>query len=72
MTLAYVESGSGGAVFLIVLYAALAVASLVAIATIIRKAGYHPAWVLVTLVPFLNFAMLLKFAFSDWPALRRR
>ena len=38
---------------------------------IFSKAGYS-AWLsLVMFVPFLNFIVLVWFAFSEWPALRR-
>ena len=39
---------------------------------IVSKAGYHGAWSLVGLVPLVNVVMLYIFAFSDWPALKRR
>ncbi|MGA2552284.1 MAG: hypothetical protein ABSF50_19235 [Burkholderiaceae bacterium] len=37
---------------------------------IIQKAGYSGWWVLVGLVPLVNFIMLWVFALADWPALR--
>ncbi|HRD47040.1 MAG TPA: hypothetical protein PLF78_11210 [Caulobacter sp.] len=38
---------------------------------IVRKAGYHPAWSLLGLIPLVNIVVLWVFAFGDWPALRR-
>lgn len=38
---------------------------------IVRKAGFHPAWSLLGLVPLVNIVVLWVFALSDWPALRR-
>jgi hypothetical protein len=39
---------------------------------IVRKAGYHGAWSLIILLPLVNLVAVYVFAFSDWPALRRR
>ena len=36
-------------------------------ARIARKAGFSPAWALVTLVPCLNVVMIWVFALVDWP-----
>jgi hypothetical protein len=38
---------------------------------IIQKAGYSGWWVLVMLVPLLNFIMLWVFAFARWPVEQR-
>ena len=36
-----------------------------------RKAGFHPTWGLVVLVPVVNLIVLWVFAFMiEWPALR--
>jgi hypothetical protein len=43
------------------------VLSLVAGGKIVAKAGYSGWWILITLVPFVNFVMFLVFAFSKWP-----
>lgn len=37
---------------------------------IIRRAGYSGWWVLILLVPVVNFIMVWVFAFSTWPVLR--
>jgi hypothetical protein len=34
---------------------------------IARKAGYQPAFSLLMLIPFVNFIIILIFAFSRWP-----
>jgi hypothetical protein len=34
---------------------------------IARKAGYSAWWVLLTLLPFVNLVVMLKFATADWP-----
>ena len=36
-----------------------------------KKAGYHPALGLLTLVPLVNLIYLYFLAFADWPALQR-
>jgi uncharacterized membrane protein len=48
------------------------VITLTAWVRIITKAGYSGWWVLVSLVPFLNFVMFLVFAFSRWPVQRQQ
>lgn len=42
----------------------------VAWAAIVRKAGYSRWWLLIAFIPFVNYCMLMIFAFGDWPALR--
>ena len=37
---------------------------------IIRKAGYHWAWVFIWFVPVVNIIMLGVFAFKKWPTER--
>ncbi len=39
---------------------------------LLHKAGYSGRWALLTLVPFVNIAMVWAFALSDWPALKAR
>jgi len=39
-------------------------------AVILQKAGYSRLWVLLAVVPLVNYIALWVFAFSDWPALR--
>jgi hypothetical protein len=34
---------------------------------IARKAGYKPAYSLLMFIPFVNFIVILMFAFSRWP-----
>ncbi len=43
------------------------VLSIVAGVNVIAKAGYSGWWILITLVPIVNFVMFLVFAFSRWP-----
>ncbi len=37
---------------------------------IASKAGYKGAWSLLTLIPFVNFIVIIMFAFSEWPIQR--
>jgi uncharacterized membrane protein YhaH (DUF805 family) len=39
---------------------------------IVQKAGYSGWWVLTLIIPLVNFIMIYVFAFSDWPALKKR
>ena len=34
---------------------------------IVRKAGYSPLWVMLALIPLVNFLALVFFALSEWP-----
>ena len=52
------------------LYAVSLLASLIALAAIVRKAGYSGWWILVAPVPLLNVVLLCVFAASSWPVLR--
>lgn len=61
---------AGAAVVLLVVYLALIVISIVAAVKVVSKAGYSGWWVLVSVIPVVNFVMILVFAFSDWPVLR--
>ena len=36
-----------------------------------KKAGYHPALGLLTLIPLAHLVYLYFLAFSEWPALRQ-
>jgi len=38
---------------------------------IFKKAGYEPALSLLLIVPYVNFAVFLWLAFSDWPVLKK-
>jgi uncharacterized membrane protein YhaH (DUF805 family) len=57
-------------VALAALYGVSLVASLIALAVIVRKAGYSAWWILVAPVPLLNVVMLCVFAAATWPLLR--
>jgi hypothetical protein len=65
---------SAGAAFgiLFLIYAVIAVVSVIAWVKILNKAGYSGWWVLIGLVPFVNLVMFLVFAFSDWPSQRQQ
>jgi hypothetical protein len=64
-------SGAAGAALVVgVVYLAIVVVSIIAAVRIVSKAGYSGWWVLITIVPIVNFVMLLVFAFSEWPVLR--
>jgi hypothetical protein len=43
------------------------VVTLVACATVLRKAGWSGWWAPILLVPVVNVVMLCVFAFSKWP-----
>jgi hypothetical protein len=45
----------------------ICVLSIVAGVKVISKAGYSGWWILISLVPVVNFVMFLVFAFSKWP-----
>jgi hypothetical protein len=62
-------TGVGVSVVLFV-YLAIVIVSIVAAVKVVTKAGYSGWWVLITLVPLVNFVMLLVFAFSEWPVIR--
>lgn len=38
-------------------------------AAILKRAGYHPAWVLLGLIPGVSIIGLWIFAFARWPVL---
>lgn len=68
------SSGSGLAggvlIALLIVGLILALVPLWAYVRIIRRAGYSGWWVLVGLVPIVNFVMFLVFAFKEWPIQR--
>jgi hypothetical protein len=37
---------------------------------VVKKAGYNPWLSLLIIVPFVNFIMLIIFAFSEWPVVK--
>jgi hypothetical protein len=39
---------------------------------IFRKAGYSPWLCLLIAIPLVNLALMVWFAYSDWPALRQK
>ena len=68
----YVDSGSSSLILTVISLASLAVLALwvVVPVQILRRAGYSGWWVLVLLVPVVNLAMVLRFAFTEWPVQR--
>jgi hypothetical protein len=64
------SGAAGAALVVVVVYLAIVVVSIIAAVRIVSKAGYSGWWVLITIVPIVNFVMLLVFAFSEWPVLR--
>ena len=46
---------------------AIAIVNLIALAEIIRKAGYSRWWLLIAFVPIANIVALWQFAFKEWP-----
>ena len=67
--LAYVSGGDGAALFGVV-YVAMTIMMVVATVKILNKAGYSGWWVLIMLVPLVNMAMYIRFAFADWPVIQ--
>lgn len=57
------ETETGGLLGVI----ATAIIFLIPLWKIVSKAGYHGAWSLLSLVPFVNIAALWLFAFKRWP-----
>jgi hypothetical protein len=55
---------------LALIYAGLSVLGIAAGATIVRKAGYSPWWIVTGLIPLVNVVMAFAFAFADWPVLQ--
>ena len=41
-------------------------------ARIAKKAGYSSWWCLAMLIPLVNLVLVWVFAFSDWPAYKKR
>jgi hypothetical protein len=66
-------ASAGAAVgVLVIIYLLVGVLSVIAWVKILNKAGYSGWWVLISLVPIVNFVMFLVFAFSDWPSQGRQ
>ena len=54
----------------LVVVIAIYVVTLIAYIRILQKAGYSGWWVLIGLVPVVNFVMFLIFAFITWPVIK--
>jgi hypothetical protein len=65
-------SAGAGLGVLVIIYLIIGVLSVIAWVKILNKAGYSGWWVLISLVPIVNFVMFLVFAFSDWPSQRQQ
>lgn len=63
---------TGSVAFLILagIWLIMAVVMIIAWVKVISREGYSGAWVLIGLVPVLNFIMFLVFAFKESPAQR--
>ena len=57
--------------FMFVFYVVMFVASVYVTARIARKAGFSGWWALAAFVPFVNFAVIVAFAFVQWPLERK-
>jgi hypothetical protein len=55
---------------LALIYGGFSALGIAAGASILRKAGYSPWWVLTGFVPLVNIVMVIAFAFADWPVLQ--
>ena len=58
-------------VFIICFALVMVVINVIPFWFISKKAGYHPALGLLTIVPLANLVYLYFLAFSEWPALRQ-
>lgn len=65
------EMGGFGAGIIIPLIVSLILVGIPG-ASILKKAGYSRAWVLLAFVPFVNLIAFWIFAFARWPVLRGR
>jgi hypothetical protein len=61
---------SGLIIMLGLIYAGFSALGIAAGASIVRKAGYSPWWVVTGFIPLLNVVMVFTFAFADWPILQ--
>ena len=52
------------------IYAGFSALGIAAGASIVRKAGYSPWWVVTGFLPLVNVVMVITFAFADWPVLQ--
>ena len=52
------------------IYAGFSALGIAAGASIVRKAGYSPWWVITGFLPVVNVVMVITFAFADWPILQ--
>jgi hypothetical protein len=57
---------------LVLIYAGFSALGIAAGASILRKAGYSPWWVITGLIPLVNIVMVIAFAFADWPVLQQQ
>jgi uncharacterized membrane protein YhaH (DUF805 family) len=48
----------------------LFIVNLIGTILIIKKAGYSGWWILIGLVPVVNYVFFLIFAFAKWPVLK--
>jgi hypothetical protein len=55
---------------LVLIYAGFSALGIAAGATIVRKAGYSPWWIVTGFIPLVNVVMAFTFAFADWPVLK--
>jgi hypothetical protein len=55
---------------LVLIYAGFSALGIAAGASVMRKAGYSPWWVVTGLIPLVNVVMAFTFAFADWPVLQ--
>jgi hypothetical protein len=61
------DSLAAGFMVFIVVELAVGVFMLYLIGRILRKAGFSGWWALLMLIPLVNLAMFIVFAFADWP-----
>jgi uncharacterized membrane protein YhaH (DUF805 family) len=57
-------------VFVLALFIALLVVTVIAFVRIAQRAGFSGWWVLILLVPVANLLAFWYFAFGEWPAVK--
>ena len=65
------ENGGSFGLWQILIFLIMIAVFMIPYVKIIKKAGYSGWWVLVMLVPIVNFVMLWVFAFVRWPVEER-
>ena len=59
-------------VFILLITALLGVVTVLPFWFILKRAGFHPALSILTIIPIANIIVLFFLAFSPWPAFEKR